>query len=239
MAYKNIPFLKNMLQNNMLRRLKKDVLDLPPKIYYTEYVENTPIQRKLYYDIQQDMLEHEDEILESMNPLTSMLRLRQVNGSPELVDENISIDDDYIHKNAKLARLLEIVYKIVESGEKVVIFSNWVGALKFVYKFISKKYKTACFTGTMSEEERQKHKRVFINNPDYKIMVDTIGALGVNHTLAVANNVIFLDEPWTPSDKVQAEDRCHRISATIPVNIYTLLSKGMIDETVHICLRNF
>lgn len=185
MAYKNIPFLKNMLQNNMLRRLKKDVLDLPPKIYYTEYVENTPIQRKLYYDIQQDMLEHEDEILESMNPLTSMLRLRQVNGSPELVDENISIDDDYIHKNAKLARLLEIVYEIVESGEKVVIFSNWVGALS------------------------------------------------VNHTLTVANNVIFLDEPWTLSDKVQAEDRCHRISATIPVNIYTLLSKGTIDETVH------
>ena len=33
MAYKNIPFLKNMLQNNMLRRLKKDVLNLPPKIY--------------------------------------------------------------------------------------------------------------------------------------------------------------------------------------------------------------
>lgn len=67
MAYKNIPFLKNMLQNNMLRRLKKDVLDLPPKIYYTEYVENTPIQRKLYCDIQQDMWGHEDEILESMN----------------------------------------------------------------------------------------------------------------------------------------------------------------------------
>ncbi len=62
MAYKNILFLKNMLQNNMLRRLKKDVLDLPPKICYTEYVENTPIQRKLYYDIQQDMWEHEDEI---------------------------------------------------------------------------------------------------------------------------------------------------------------------------------
>ena len=114
-----------------------------------------------------------------------MLRLRQVNGSPELVDEDISIDDDYIHKNAKPARLLEIVYEIVESGEKVVIFSNWVGALS------------------------------------------------VNHTLTVANNVIFLDEPWTLSDKVQAEDRCHRISATIPVNIYTLLSKGTIDETVH------
>lgn len=48
MAYKNIPILKEMLKKNMLRRLKKDVLDLPPKIHYTEYVENTPMQQKLY-----------------------------------------------------------------------------------------------------------------------------------------------------------------------------------------------
>ncbi len=137
MAYKNIPFLKDMLQSNMLRRLKKDVLDLPPKIYYTEYVENTPIQRKLYYNIQQDMWEHEDEILESMNPLTAMLRLRQVNGCPELVDNTIQIDDTYLSKNAKLVRLIELVDEIVERGEKVVIFSNWVGALKPVYNFVS------------------------------------------------------------------------------------------------------
>ncbi|MCM1226409.1 MAG: DEAD/DEAH box helicase [Clostridium sp.] len=233
MAYKNIPYLKDMLQNNMLRRLKKDVLDLPPKIYYTEYVENTPVQQKLYRDIQWDMLEHKDEILESMNPLTEMLRLRQVNGCPELIDNNIKFDDKYLSKNAKLVRLLELVDEVVERGEKVVIFSNWVGALKPVYKFVSAKYKTACFTGSMSESDRQKHKRVFINNPDYKVMLGTVGALGVNHTLTAANNVIFADEPWTPADKVQCEDRTHRIGADAPVNIYTIITKGTIDETVH------
>lgn len=85
----------------------------------------------------------------------------------------------------------------------------------------------------MSESDRQKHNRVFINNPNYKVMLGTIGALGVNHTLTVANNVIFYDEHWISSDKSQCENRCHRISATVPVNIYILLSKGTIDETVH------
>lgn len=233
MVYKNIPFLKNMLQSNMIRRLKKDVLDLPPKIYYTEYVENTPAQQKLYNDIQQDMWEHKEDILELMNPLTEMLRLRQVNGCPELVDSSIQFDEEYLSKNAKLVRLLEIVDEVIERGEKVVIFSNWIGALKPVYKFVSIKYKTTCYTGSMSEDDRQKHKRVFINNPNYKVMLGTVGALGVNHTLTVANNVIFYDEPWTPADKIQCEDRCHRISATNPINIYTLLSKGTIDEAVH------
>jgi hypothetical protein len=49
-GYKNIPLLKDMLQKNMLRRLKADVLDLPPKIYYTEYVENT-LYRELYMNL--------------------------------------------------------------------------------------------------------------------------------------------------------------------------------------------
>ncbi len=233
MAYKNIPLLKDMLQQNMLRRLKKDVLDLPPKIYFTEYVENTDVQQKLYLDLETDMWNHAEEILESMNPLTKMLKLRQVNGSPELVDDHIVVDDKYLNKNAKLARLLELVDEIVERGEKVVIFSNWVETLKPVYRFISAKYKTACFTGTMSDAEREKHKRVFINNPNYKVMLGTVGALGVNHTLTVANNVVFYDEPWNKATKEQCEDRCHRISATVPVNIYTLITKGTIDETVH------
>lgn len=233
MAYKNIPILKEILQKNMLRRLKKDVLDLPPKIYYTEYVENTPVQQKLYYDVQKDMLEKESVILESMNPLTEMLRLRQVNSSPELIDSSIKIDNEYLNKNAKLVRLLELVDEIVERGEKAVIFSNWIETLKPVYKFLSARYKVTCFTGSMSEGDRQKHKRVFINNPNYKVMLGTIGALGVNHTLTAANNVIFYDEPWTPADKIQAEDRCHRIGTAVPINIYTLLSKGTIDETVH------
>lgn len=233
MGYKNIKFLKEMLQKNMLRRLKEDVLDLPDKIYYTEYVENTPIQQKLYINVQAGIYSRRDEILKSSNPLSEMLRLRQVNGSPELIDESIPVDAKYITKNAKLKRTLELVDEIVERGEKVAIFSNWVAPLKTLYKFIASRHKTCCFTGTMSEADRQKHKHVFINNPEYKIMIGTIGALGTNHTLTVANNVIFYDSPWTHAERNQAIDRCHRISAKSNVNVYTIITKDTIDETVH------
>lgn len=233
MGYKNIPQLKQMLQNNMLRRLKKDVLDLPDKIHHNIYVENTPTQAQLYASLQTEIYENKESILGSMNPLASFLRLRQVNGSPELVDKSIVVDGKYLSKNAKLAELMRLLEDIIERDEKVVIFSNWVEPLKTLYRFVAAKYKTTCFTGTMSEEDRQKHKRVFLNNPDYKIMLGTIGALGVNHTLTVATNVIFYDEPWTPGDKIQAEDRCHRIGSKYPLNIYTLLTVNTVDDTVH------
>lgn len=237
-GYKNIPYLKELLHNNMIRRLKTDILDLPEKVYYTEYIENSEYQEKLYTSIQTELQSKRDEIQQINNPMTSFLRLRQVNGSPELVDSSLKIDDKYISKNAKLSRLLELIDDIVERGEKVLVFSNWVEPLKTLYKFVSKKYKTTCFVGSMSDEERQKHKRIFINNPDYKVMLGTIGAMGTTHTFTVANNVIFYDSPWDNATRVQCEDRCHRIGSTCPTNIFTLITKDTIDEQVYEIINN-
>lgn len=232
-AYRNIPRLKFMLQQNMIRRRKEDVLNLPDKIHMEVYVENTKYQSRLAEEVTMGLIAHAEEIANDLNPMVRFLRLRQVNGSPELVDHDLRVDNTYLKYNAKLVKLLELLEEIHERGEKTVIFSNWVEPLRTLFKFLSSKYKVCCFTGTMSEAERQKHKRVFMNNPEYTVMIGTIGALGTTHTLTAANNIIFYDEPWTYADKLQAEDRCHRISAKKSVNVYTLISKDTIDERVH------
>ena len=234
-GYKNIPELKSILQPNMLRRLKKDILDLPPKIHYTEYIENSAYQEKLYSKIECDLRSERSSVVKSLNPLSKFLHLRQVNGSPELVDNSISINDkDYLKKNAKLSRLLEMLEDILaEPSEKVVIFSNWVEPLRTLYSYVSKRYKVCCYTGTMSSEDREKHKHAFINDPERRIMLGTVGALGTSHTLTVARNVIFYDSPWNPADIEQAEDRCHRPGTTDSVFVYSLITKGTVDEKVH------
>lgn len=232
-GYKNIPYLKTLLQPNMLRRLKKDILDLPPKIYHVEYVENTPYQQKLYEQVSEELKQEKDSILKSLNPMTRFLRLRQVNGSPELVDSSLIVDKSYLSHNAKFQRALELIDEIVESGEKVVVFSNWVEPLRTFYRFISPKYKVCCYTGTMPSDEREKHKSVFINNPNYPIMIGTFGALGTSHTLTVASNIIFLDECWNPSDQTQAEDRLVRPGQNNTVNIYSIITKDTVDDVVH------
>ena len=232
-GYKNIPYLKTLLQPNMLRRLKKDILDLPPKIYHVEYVENTPYQQKLYEQVSAELKQEKDNILRSFNPMTRFLRLRQVNGSPELVDSSLVVDKSYLSHNAKFQRALELIDEIVESGEKVVVFSNWVEPLRTFYRFISPKYKVCCYTGTMPSDEREKHKSVFINNPNYPIMIGTFGALGTSHTLTVASNIIFLDECWNPSDQTQAEDRLVRPGQNNTVNIYSIITKDTVDDVVH------
>lgn len=233
LGYKNIPILKSLLQGNMIRRLKEDVLDLPDKIHFIEYVENTQYQAKLYEQVKNGLLDNRGRILTASNPLSELLRLRQVNGAPEIIDETLVIDNTYLKYNSKIKRVLELIEEIVDRGEKVVIFSNWVETLKTLYRFVASKWKTACFTGTMDDESKAKHKRVFINNPEYKVMIGTVGALGTNHTLTVANNIIFIDEPWNQATKQQCEDRIHRIGSTVPANIYTIITKNTVDEYVH------
>ena len=128
--------------------------------------------------------------------MVKLLKLRQVNGSPELVDQTLEVNKAYLSKNSKLVRLLELVDNILANNEKVVIFSNWVESLRTIYKFLATKHKVCCYTGTMKEDLREDDKRRFIVDPEYKIMLGTIGALGTTHTLTVANNVIFYDLPW-------------------------------------------
>lgn len=232
-AYKNIPRLKAMLQSNMIRRLKSDVLDLPPKIHYTEYVDNTTYQQKLYESVQMDVLQNAEYILSRSNPLSKLLKLRQVNGSPELVDENLKVDKHYLKFNSKLVKLLELLEDIHSRNEKVIIFSNWVQPLRTLYRFVNARYKTCCFTGTMSDEDRQRNKHVFQTNPEYTVLLGTIGAAGTTHTFTAATNIIFYDEPWNATDKAQAEDRAYRIGTTQSVSIYTLISRNTVDERVH------
>lgn len=232
-AYKNVPQLKEWLQSSMLRRLKSNVLDLPPKIQIIEYVENTSYQEKLYNTVLKDLLAHRDEIVAAVNPMVKLLKLRQVNGAPELVDDTLQVDKAYYPKNAKLVRLLDLVKDIVGNGEKVVIFSNWVEPLRTLYKFLARDYKICCYTGTMSQLDREQQKMTFINDPEYKIMMGTIGALGTSHTLTVANNVIFYDEPWNPATKEQAEDRCYRAGTNKSVNVYSIITRDTVDEKVH------
>lgn len=232
-AYKNIPELKRMLQANMLRRLKQDVLDLPPKVRTIEYVENTSYQAKLYDQVIQDMIMHKDEIVSAVNPMVKFLKLRQVNGNPELVDNTLGINNDYLAKNSKMVRLLDLVDTILSNGEKVVIFSNWVESLRTIYKFLAKDHKVCCFTGTMKPEDREAQKQKFIEDSECKILIGTVGSLGTSHTLTVANNVIFYDLPWNPATIEQAEDRCHRTGTTSTVNIYYIISKDTVDEKVY------
>ena len=222
-GYKNLDQLKEQLDDIMLRRLKKDVLDLPDKIYITEYVEMTPKQSKIYREVKAEITENIDKVLKAVNPLTEMIRLRQATGYTGILSNEIK-------ESAKLDRIEELIEEAVANNDKVLIFSNWTDITNPTFERL-KKYNPAIITGETKNRVEQESK--FMNDPTCKIIIGTVGAMGTGLTLTAGSTVIFLDEPWTKATKDQAIDRAHRIGTKSNVNIITLLCKNTIDERVH------
>lgn len=225
-GYKNLDELQEQLDDIMLRRLKKDVLDLPDKLYVDEYVEMTPRQEQIYNEVTAEIKMNIDQIKFANNPLAELIRMRQATGYTGILSSTIQ-------ESAKLDRMEELVDDAVQNGKKVVIFSNWTQMTDAIYARLHKNYSTAVITGQTNDADRQVNVNRFQNDDDCKVIIGTIGAMGTGLTLTAGTVEIFMDEPWNRANKEQAEDRCHRVGTKENVTIYTLMCKNTIDERIH------
>jgi SNF2 family DNA or RNA helicase len=209
----------------MLRRTKEEVLDLPAKVYSTEYVDMTPEQVTLYNRVidgtvrDSDIPNNDSECI-----LATLLKLRQISGGIGKYSN--------IVKNPKLDRLEQIVEEAVYSGTKVIVYSNWIQGITPAIERLAK-YNPVVITGETKDADRQSIVNRFQNDDSVKVILGTIGALGTGLTLTAATEVVFIDEPWTNAAKEQACDRAHRIGTTSMVHIHTIIAHGTYDEDVH------
>ena len=221
-GYKNLNDLNAELNTVMLRRKKEEVLDLPPKLYSTEYVELTTAQKKQYRDIKNGIVADMENILASVNPLNCTLRLRQLtSGNPNLTDDSPKLD--------RIKEMLE--EEIIPNGHKAIIFSQWSTIAKDLGIELSE-YDPIVITGEVPPEQRQRLVDNFQTNPHCKVAIGTIGAMGTGLTLNKASYVFFMDKAWNSGDNAQAEDRAHRIGTVGAVNVISMVAKGTIDEAV-------
>lgn len=224
-GYKNLDELRTIMSKAMLRRTKGDVLDLPPKIHSIEYVDLTSEQKKLYKEVKDQIVDSIDKIRMHPDPLSEMLRLRQVTGAPEILSSSIT-------QSAKLDRLVEMIEEITSVGEKAIIFSQW-STMTDIIRGRLKEYNPAYITGEVKSEVRMEEVKKFQNDDSCKVIIGTVGAMGTGLTLTAASTVIFVDEPWNRGLKDQAEDRAHRIGTRGTVRVVTLIAKDTIDEGIY------
>ena len=219
-GHKNLESLNAELNKVMIRRKKEEVLDLPPKIHSTEYVELSKKQQVLYRDIKNGIIADMENILASVNPLSCTLRLRQLTGGL------------FTEDNPKLERIMDMLAEeIIPNGYKAIIFSQWE-QIASLYNEALQEYNPVYIVGKVSPEDRQKEVERFQNDPNCKLAIGTIGAMGTGLTLNKASYVFFIDKLWNSGENAQAEDRAHRIGTAGTVNVISMVAKGSVDEGV-------
>lgn len=228
----NLEELRNQLHGYMLRRKKKDILNLPAKTIDVMEVEMTNPQWVEYqtaWDSYIQFLQNQPEIMQDEEKFNNILATQQLIELGKLKQ---------VCSKAKLKRIVSDTLNAVEQGEKVIIFTQYVNTLKEISEAIKsskidkKSVGVVTLSGETKPQDRQKAVDRFQNEDQVKVFVGNIKAAGVGLTLTAASIVIFADMEWSPEIHSQAEDRAHRIGQTGTVNIYYYICKGTIEEDI-------
>lgn len=225
--------LQKMIRPFVLRRLKKEVLtDLPDKLEENMFAKMTGEQQKLYdAHVKRMMLmlnkQSEEEFKSSkITILAELTRLRQICCDPSLVFE------DYKGDSAKTEMCLNMIRNAVESGHKILLFSQFTTMLDHLaQRMEEEKISYYMLTGSTSKEKRAQMVENF-NKDETQVFCISLKAGGTGLNLTAADIVIHFDPWWNLAVQNQATDRAHRIGQKNVVNVYKLIVKDTIEENI-------
>ena len=223
-----LPELKTAIDSVLIRRTKKEVLDLPPKIISAQICELNDKWQMEYdtaWDAYLEWLESHPEgknieNIMSAQQLVELMKLKQV------------------CSQAKVKRIVSDIENMVDQEEKVIVFSQFTETIMRITEELGdKNIGYTRLIGADDMKDRQKAVDAFQNEDIVKIFVANIKAAGVGLNLTAASVVIFADMDWSPEIHAQAEDRAHRIGQEGTVNVYYYIVKGTIEEDIKAILE--
>ena len=197
----------------ILRRLKKDVLrELPDKIETVLQSELHLEQKQLYSAYLAKLQEETAKDLEEgsfqksrIKILAGITRLRQLCCHPAL------FIDPFSGSSGKLEQLLDLVDEALESGKRMLIFSQFTGMLKLIREELAqRKVELFYLDGTTPSRERVELCSRF-NQGENQVFLISLKAGGTGLNLTGADTVILYDLWWNPAVEEQAAGRAHRL----------------------------
>ena len=140
-----------------------------------------------------------------------------------------------IFPSNKFNWIFDFIYERRSAGTKVIVASQFTSFLNLMSDELDDKgFGHYLFTGETSDKERVRIKREFQSEKgEMLILLNTMSG-GTSLTLDAADDVVMVDQTWTPDDQTQVEDRAHRISRSHHVTIWNLCSLDTIDEDIAI-----
>jgi SNF2 family DNA or RNA helicase len=218
----------------MLRRLKKDVAkDLPEKIRFDEWTTlQTPEQADLYGEIQEEAKHLQDgwlngQELNQMNILTVITKLKQICVHPVLL---MNHDETVMRRSNKFDWCVEKIEEIVSTGEKVVIFTEYLGSLDLFESALSD-LRISYVRIDGSTQGRQELVDQF-NQGSPMVALCSLKACSHGITMTAANHVIHVSRWWNPAVEEQATDRVHRIGQERTVYVYNIQVENTLEERI-------
>ncbi len=229
--------LSRLIGPFVLRRIKKTVLtELPQKIEDVRTCRLSEDQVRLYRDAiasrgkgLRDELAKEGEPVPYMHIFALLNLLKQICDHPLLLDGRPGDDEHY--ESGKWELFKELLAESLDSGQKVVVYSQYLGMIKIMEQYL-RKLSTGFVTLTGASRNRGAIVSRFNDDPDCRVYVGSLKAGGMGIDLVAASVVIHYDRWWNAAKEDQATDRVHRIGQRRGVQVFKLVTQGTLEEKI-------
>lgn len=244
--WRNLEKLEAKIALHSFRVLKKDCLNLPPKIYVERFFSMTAMQQKAY-----DKMRDEFRVQLTEDQETAVARLASMTKLSQIVSGFVKLPQTTevkqllpLEKNPKVAVLLTELHTCLDAGEQVIVWARFQQELADVAKVLAReKIPFVTYHGKTPDKLRQPAIDEF-EAGRAKVFLSQQRAGGTGLTLiapeaiATTMTVIYYSNTFALGDRIQSEDRAHRIGQEKSVRYVDILAEDSIDLAVASSLRN-
>jgi SNF2 family DNA or RNA helicase len=229
--------LSRLIQPFVLRRKKEQVLkELPPKIEDIRHCTLTDDQIRFYKDLVDNQgrnliqkLKDPAQKVPYMHIFAILNYLKQICNHPALLEGE---KKDYKkYTSGKWDLFVELLEESLGSGQKVVVFSQYVKMLELIESFL---YDSNIEFATIKGHTRKRSEAIkrFNNNPNCMVFTASLRASGLGIDLTGGSVVIHYDRWWNSAREEQATDRVHRIGQRRGVQVFKLITENTLEEKI-------
>jgi SNF2 family DNA or RNA helicase len=208
----------------VLRRTKDMVLkEMPPKLFRDAELELTEAQADAYR-VAEDQgvvyLEGLKEKLTVQHVFELVLRLKQICNF-----------DPRTGESCKLERLVADLEEVAASGQKAIVFSQWVKSIDKMRPALER-FGPLEYHGRIPHRKRDAVIEQFRHDPKRQVLLMSYGAGSVGLNLQFCQYVFLFDRWWNPAIEDQAINRAHRIGVSGPVTVTRMTCLGTIEQRI-------
>jgi len=242
--FKRLDELKALIAKDVYSIRKEDCLDLPDKVYEKLYVDPSPEQLRIYKQLKAELIaKYNDKELTIQNKVALTLRLMQVIGGffPYKREQERIVGQEHIfelvgdgepigEKNPKLEAIMDDIEETSDE-QRIIVWAHFIPELKAIHAALSEKYSCCLYYGGTPQRERERIIEDFKSGA-YKVFVGNAQTAGFGLNLQNATLQYYFSNTFRVEDRLQAEDRSHRIGVKSSVTYKDVILKGTIDEKV-------
>lgn len=252
-GYKNVDELMDLIRPYVFQCTKEEALDLPDKLYSRRVVQMTKEQARVYRELNRDTeslikdLSQNGKSIELIvdQVLQKYNALQQVTGG--FVNYNDETGEEVIRRSAwivdpernpKVRELMAIAEE--NPGKCMIIWAKFRNEIQIICEALRHKYgpdSVVEYHGGISVDQRRANLDAFKRGTStFFVANQQTGGTGL--TINEANLVVYFSNSLKLVDRLQSEDRCHRIGQDANVTYVDLACEGTKDINIMSALRD-